>query len=145
MTLSEFVNTMTFGILMGVRNNDVTTESMTEKYAENFFFLPRVFCKDGFNISIQVHNGNYCASENGVRQFGVNWKEVEWGFPSERIDGEKYNADAYQWNKDCDTRNTVGGYVSVELLDELLNEHGGIDLQKTLTEHLAMHDKRNNK
>lgn len=145
MTLSEFVNTMTFGILMGVRNNDVTTESMTEKYAENFFFLPRVFCKDGFNISIQVHNGNYCASENGVRQFGVNWKEVEWGFPSERIDGEKYNADAYQWNKDCDTRNTVGGYVSVDLLDELLNEHGGIDLQKTLTEHLAMHDKRKNK
>lgn len=145
MTLSEFVNTMSFGILMGMRNNVVTTESMTKKYAENYFFLPRVFCKDGFNISIQANKGNYCASENGVRQFGVNWKEVEWGFPSERIDGEKYNAEEYHWNEDCDTRNTVGGYVSVELLDELLNEHGGIDMQKTLTEHLAMHDKRNNK
>ena len=145
MTLSEFVNTMSFGILMGVRNDNVTTESMTEKYANNFFFLPRVYCKDGFNISIQVNNRNYCASENGTREFGVNWKEVEWGFPSERIDGEKYNAEEYHWNEDCDTRNTVGGYVSVELLDELLNEHGGIDLQKTLTEHLAMHDKRNNK
>lgn len=142
MTLSEFVNTMSFGILMGTRNDNISTKSMTEKYNEDFFFLPRVVCNDGFSISIQVHHGNYCESENGTRAFGLNWKEVEWGFPSEQIDGEKYNAEESHWNKDCDTRNTIGAYVSVELLDELLNEHGGIDLQRTLTEHIAKHNKK---
>jgi len=137
MTLSEFVNTMSFGILMGTRNDNISTESMTEKYNEDFFFLPRVVCKDGFSISIQVNHNNYCASENGTREFGLNWKEVEWGFPSSTINPIKYNAEDKKHTTD-----TVGGYVDINIIDELLNEHGGIDLQRTLTEHLAKHDSK---
>lgn len=130
MTLQEFVNTMAFGILMGDCRNECTQKSMEEKYNRTHFFLPRIHCKDGFNISIQVNVGNYCASENGTRTFGTDWKLVEWGFPSEPIDFEKYNAE------NVDTMRSVGGYVEIELMDALLQEHGGIDLQATLTDVL---------
>ena len=126
MLASEFVNTMVFGMLKGMENR---CTQMSNVYRRNFFFLPRIYCKDGFNISIQVHNGNYCGSENGTRTFGLDWKLVEWGFPSSEIDGEKYNAE-----DDDDTTNSVGGYVEIGLIDELCEEQGGIDLAKTLQE-----------
>ena len=145
MTLQEFVNTMAFGILIGNLNGCKRTQmSMEETYNSTHFSLPRIHCKDGFNISIQVSNGNNCASENGVRTFGTNWELVEWGFPSEHIDAKKYNAenfliDAKKYNaenflkeEEIDTTQTVGGYVEIELMDKLLQEHGGIDLQATL-------------
>ena len=126
MLVSEFVNTMVFGILMGENRNDVTFESMYDKYDTTIFFLPRIVCKDGFSISIQVHNGNYCASENGTRTFGLDWKLVEWGFPSEDIDAKKYNAESLPTTK------SVGAYVEIGLIDELCEQHGGMDLQQTL-------------
>ena len=134
MTLQEFVNTMAFGMLMAsIKGSIRTQKSMEEAYQSTYFLLPRIHCKDGFNISIQVSNGNYCANENGVRTFGTDWKLVEWGFPSEHIDAKKYNAENYLEEEEIDTTQTVGGYVEIELMDKLLQEHGGIDLQATLT------------
>ena len=133
MTLQEFVNTMAFGMLMAsIKGSIRTQKSMEEAYQSTYFLLPRIHCKDGFNISIQVNKGNYCASENGVRTFGTNWELVEWGFPSEHIDAKKYNAENYLEEEEIDTTQTVGGYVEIELMDKLLQEHGGIDLQATL-------------
>ena len=126
MLASEFINTMTFGMLKGTERG---CTQMSNVYQDKFFFLPLIYCKDGFSISIQVHQGNYCASENGTRTFGLNWKLVEWGFPSSEIDAQKYNAE-----DDGDTTNSVGGYVEVGLIDELCEEHGGVDLAKTLQE-----------
>ena len=124
MLVSEFVNTMVFGMLKGTER----CTQLSTKYDESFFLIPRIFCKDGFNISVQVNSSNYCGSENGVRTFGLDWKLVEWGFPSEHIDGKKYNAES------SPTTESVGDYVEIGLLDELCTEHGGIDLQKTLSE-----------
>jgi hypothetical protein len=107
---------------------------MSNIYRNKFFFLPRIYCKDGFNISIQVHQGNYCGSENGTRTFGLDWKLVEWGFPSSEIDAQKYNSE------DTDTTNSVGGYVDIGLIDELCEEHGGVDLAKTLQEEFNKKD-----
>ena len=129
MLASEFVNTMVFGMLKGT---ELECTQMSNTYDRKIFFLPRVYCKDGFNISIQVHNGNYCASENGTRTFGLNWIEVEWGFRSEPIDGEKYHAEDKE-----DTTNSVGGWVDIKLIDELCEQHGGIDLTTTLSEGYA--------
>lgn len=128
MTLTEYINTMAFGIIYGLTDNAIecTQMSMETTYDKKFFILPSVFCKDGFNISIQIHNGNYCGSENGIRKFGIDWKLVEWGFPSQPIDAEKY------MSEDSETTTSVGGYVPVELMEELIEEHGGIDLQTTL-------------
>lgn len=125
MLASEFVNTMVFGMLKGTEH--VCTQ-MSNVYQDKFFIIPRIYCKDGFNISIQVNKANYCGSENGTRTFGLDWKLVEWGFPSSPIDFEKYNAE------DTDTMRSVGGYVEIGLIDELCEKHGGIDLAKTLQE-----------
>lgn len=124
MLASEFINTMVYGILNGGNGN---LQGMEQKYNRNFFFLPRIYCKDGFNISVQVHNSNYCASENGYRTFGLNWERVEWGFPSQEIDGEKFNAE----EKDNTTESV--GSVEIALIDELCEQHNGIDLSATLS------------
>lgn len=131
MLASEFVNTIVFGMLKGTESR---CTQMSNIYRNKFFFLPRIYCKDGFNISIQVHQGNYCGSENGTRTFGLDWKLVEWGFPSSEIDAQKYNSE------DTDTTNSVGGYVDIGLIDELCEEHGGIDLAKTLQEEFDKKD-----
>lgn len=132
MLASEFVNTMVFGMLKGTESG---CTQMSNVYDNEFFFLPRIYCKDGFNISIQVHQGNYCASENGIRTFGLDWKLVEWGFPSEHIDGKKYKSES------SPTTESVGGYVEIELIDELCEEHGGVDLAKTLQEEFNKSEK----
>jgi hypothetical protein len=134
MKLVEFVDTIVFGMLSGI-NNFVTFDEMAYTYDNKTFFLPRIYCNDGFNISVQLNNGNYCSSVNGVRKFGLDWKEVEWGFPSAPIDGKKYNAEDVE-----DTTNSVGGYVDINLLDELLEEHGGIDLLTTLNKGLYLNE-----
>lgn len=108
----------------------------SEGYAKGGYYIPRVYCKDGFNISIQVSEYSYAGSENGIRTYGMEWKLVEWGFPSEEIDGEKYNAEDPE-----DIKNTVGGYVAIELMEELLNEHGGIDYVETFAKAYEMDKK----
>ena len=129
MLASEFINTMFFGMVLSNcgRYGSPTMENMQIIYESMYTHLPRIYCKDGFNISVQVSNGNYCESENGTRTFGLNWVEVEWGFPSEPIDAEKFNAESRP------TTESVGGYVDVKLIDELCEQHGGIDLQTTLS------------
>lgn len=129
MLASEFINTMFFGMVFANcgRYDSPTMENMQITYDRMCIHLPRIYCKDGFNISVQVNNGNYCASENGIRTFGLNWVEVEWGFPSEPIDAEKFNAESRP------TIESVGGYVDVKLIDELCEQHGGLDLPTTLS------------
>lgn len=115
MTTNEFINMMLK--MMGISEKN---------YQHNYFHLPRIFCKDGFNISIQVNCGNYCGSENGWRKFGKEWKGVEWGYPSGEIDSVKYNSES---------EDTIGsvGCIETELIDELLESHGGIDIVATLS------------
>ena len=124
MLASEFINTMVFGMLKGTKSQ---CTQMSNIYDTEYFLIPRIYCNDGFNISVQVNNGNYCGSENGIRKFGLDWKLVEWGFPSSEIDGEKYNAEDVS-----DTTGSVGAYAEVSLIDELCESHGGVDLLTTL-------------
>lgn len=98
-------------------------------YQFNYFHLPRIYCEDGFNISIQVNSGSYCGSENGYRQFGSLWELVEWGFPSQAIDCRLYDAEC---DTDAETVNSVGS-VEIEKIDELLEQHNGIDMIATLS------------
>lgn len=115
MNTNDFINAIIN--MMGINENN---------YKYNYFHLPRIYCKDGFNISVQCNEGNYCGSENGYRVFGNDWKLVEWGFPSQPIDGIKYNSES------DDTIGSVGS-VEIELIDQLMEEHGGIDILATLS------------
>ncbi len=96
-------------------------------YDNQLFYCPRVFAKDGFNVSMQIHLGNYCESENGYRQFGHTMLEVEFGFPSEH---EPLMSDYAE-----DTENTTQsvGKIPVSVMEEVFAKHGGIDWKKAIS------------
>lgn len=110
-----------------------TIENIKECYDRNLFYTPRIYCKDGFNISIQVHKGNYSASENGYREFGLKWQTVEWGYPSKVLHNPKRYC-----HETPGTAETVGVQTPIEVMDELLVSHGGIDVEKSLSEFIKI-------
>ena len=118
MKANEFINAIIS--MLGINESN---------YEFNYFHLPRIYCKDGFNISIQVNDRSYCGSENGYRKFGKEWKLVEWGFPSQLISHKLYMSEC---ETDEETTNSVGS-VETEHIDALLESHGGIDILTTLS------------
>lgn len=84
---------------------------------ESFPKAPRITCADGFSLSVQANHGAYCSP---CRNVGP-WSQVEVGFPSatpELIMG-------YAEDSDRPTE-TVYGYVPIELVEQLIDLHGGI-------------------
>jgi hypothetical protein len=79
---------------------------------------PRLICKDGYSISVQASWGHYCSP----RFDDVNeYKTVELGFPNMK----DVLIMAYAEEPDYPTE-TVYAYVPVELVNELIEKHGGI-------------------
>lgn len=78
---------------------------------------PHITCVDGFSISVQA--GEICYSDPKGK--AEEYTSLELGYPSEPDNMIK------QWaeNKE-DLVNTVYPYVPVEVVDNLLEKHGGI-------------------
>lgn len=89
------------------------------------FFVPLIHCADGFTVSIQIHHMNYCSSENGYREYGTDWQTAEWGFPSEPDELLRESAET-----ESDICGTVG-QANLEILQTLIDKHGGIDWAAT--------------
>ena len=104
-------------------------------YDNQFFFCPKVYAMDGFNVSLQIHNSNYCASENGYREFGHTMESVEFGFPSEDDQLLHKYAEDWDYNEDEGPFTAVGrvGRIPVSVLEELFAKRGGIDWEKTIS------------
>jgi len=86
---------------------------------------PRIYCIDGDSVSIQANSGAYCTPRvSGA----AHYYEVEAGFPSSvpPVTWEEYAED---WGEDG--TETVYGYMPVEVAQDYLDEHGGIDWEKT--------------
>ena len=81
---------------------------------------PRITCSDGFNISVQCHDGSYCDRD----RYGKPVK-VECGFPSTRPKTVELRNYAELCGTD-DYTETVYGYVPVEVVQAELDAHGGI-------------------
>lgn len=79
--------------------------------------IPRIACVDGFSLSVQASSFNYCEPRDN---YGP-WDEVEVGFPSERE--EKLMSFAESPEKPTDT---VYVNVPIELVAEVIDDHGGI-------------------
>lgn len=78
---------------------------------------PRVYCKDGYNVSIQAGSGIYCTPRMNLKDGG--YLTVELGFPS--VEDKLINKYA-----ECeDYTQTVYGYVPIEIVEELIEKHGG--------------------
>lgn len=83
---------------------------------------PKVVCADGFSISIQASEYHYCSPRvTFCPMDGWNrYTEVELGFPNQ------VEEDLLEYAEDEDPLDTVYGYVPVELVDKVLEKHGGI-------------------
>lgn len=79
---------------------------------------PRLYCYDGYSISVQASEYHYCSPRlNGLQDY----ESVELGFPSK--EDELINEYAED-NPGC--LNTVYGYVPIEIVEKLIEKHGGI-------------------
>jgi hypothetical protein len=81
----------------------------------------RIYCKDGYNFSVQARSGAYCSPRE---DFGP-WYEVEVGYPSAVEDTLMPYVD-----DDSKPLNTVYGYVPIDIVEEIVARHGGIDHAK---------------
>ena len=79
---------------------------------------PKLCCNDGFSISVQASEFHYCCPRlNGVQDY----ESVELGFPS--VEDELIN----EYAEDCmNYTETVYGYVPIEIVEKLIEKHGGI-------------------
>lgn len=88
-----------------------------DNYCMGGFVRDRVVCKDGFSISVQASSCHYCIPRVSN---SPSYEAVELGFPSE--------ADSIisDYAEESDLLNSVYGYVPVDVVDSLLEKHGGI-------------------
>ena len=86
---------------------------------EDPYFTPRITCKDGFSISVQASHFHYCSPGEDTCFL---YTSVEAGYPAEveplLIEYAEGGAD--------DLTKDVYPYVPVEVIEEVINKHGGI-------------------
>ena len=80
---------------------------------------PLLVCNDGYSISVQASENHYCSPRVSV--FGLDYYEVELGFPSEPDDLINGYAE-----DPSDYTGTVYGWVPMEIVEQLVEKHGGI-------------------
>ena len=79
---------------------------------------PQLVCKDGFKISVQASENHYCSP----RVDGdVRYDEVELGFPNMEDELIAEYAEDPE-----DLTGTVYGGVPVDIVNKLIEKHGGI-------------------
>lgn len=86
----------------------------------NDLIRPMAHYKDGFSISIQAAQNACCRPRV---TYGGPYIKVELGYPNEP---EPIIFD-YREDPDDDYISTVYPYVPVEIVDEIIKKHGGIE------------------
>ena len=81
---------------------------------------PRLLCNDGFSISVQASKFHYCIPRLDGEQ---DYEAVELGYPS--MEDELINEYA---EDDWNYTETVYGYVPIEVVEKLIEKHGGIKI-----------------
>lgn len=76
---------------------------------------PRVHCEDGFSVSVQASQYHHCRPRIDNAE---KYNAVELGYPNADDDLITDYAE--------DDTDTVYGYVPVEIVDKLIEKHGGI-------------------
>ena len=90
-----------------------------------------LICEDGFSVSIQASEGSYCSPRNDVGPYTA----VELGFPNEE------DPLIIPWAEDrANPKGTVYGYVPVDIVLEMITNHGGIKSGEVPPMHYASWD-----
>jgi hypothetical protein len=82
----------------------------------SFPLAMRIQCRDGFSLSVQASHGAYCSPRTNIGP----WHSVEVGFPSETPSGILTYAEEPERPTE-----TVYGYVPIEMVEQLIQSHGG--------------------
>lgn len=90
--------------------------------SNKFVFRPRIICKDGFTMSVQGSEGHYCSP----RKTQDWYNEMEIGFPTQKEEDIMSYMDGYE-----DPTESVYGYVPCEIIEKVIDKHGGIDELQT--------------
>ena len=98
----------------------VGLEKITKPHYPIDFYgpIPRVYCKDGFNMSVQASKSMYC-----VPREDRAWPYIEFevGFPSSE------EPLIYEYAEESrDLCKTVYGYVPAEIINKVIKKHRGI-------------------
>lgn len=81
---------------------------------------PRLLCNDGFSISVQASEFHYCWPRLNGNQ---DYESVELGYPSSEDELiNEYAEDDWNYTE------TVYGYVPIEVVEKLIEKHGGIKI-----------------
>jgi hypothetical protein len=98
-----------------LKNNYTYHECGGQRYPD---VTKRVECKDGYSVSVQANNYTYCTP-----RFDEAWpyETVELGYPNT----EDELISEYAEDPDIPT-DTVYGYVPIDLVNKLIEKHGGI-------------------
>ena len=118
-----------------INNQDyMLSEQMT--YDNTFFKCPPIHCMDGFSISAQIANIHYCSSENGYRKLGLVWETVEFGEVSQDEPKLHKYCEVIDGFSEIPKKFSCTGHVGrvpLKVLQEVCDEHGGINWDKTLS------------
>jgi hypothetical protein len=85
---------------------------------------PRIVCMDGTSLSVQASEMTYCSPREN---YGPYYK-VEVGFPSRRFE----ELMPYIDGADGDPTATVYGYVPIEVVENIIEQCGGICIEMTV-------------
>ena len=115
MTINQFIRKYRFIKEYSINPNGVM------KVSRN----PKLVCKDGFTMSVQAGQSLYSTPKDVADEY----EEAEVGFPSSPEPLITKYAEDWEVAGDDDQRlcDTVYPYVPVELIDEVIRKHGGID------------------
>ena len=83
---------------------------------------PQIVCNDGFAMSVQASSFHYCVprKDNAEQYTGL-----EIGYPSQE------EPLLFEFAKDTDYTQTVYGCVHAEIIQAVIDKHGGINIEKT--------------
>ena len=96
--------------------------SSATKIEYGFLIRPAIICKDGFKMSVQGSRAHYC----DPRKISPYYNKMEIGYPSQ----EEPLLIEYAEQPGLPT-DTVYGYVPTDIIDQVIEKHGGIDIEKT--------------
>lgn len=85
---------------------------------------PQMVCADGFTMSVQASEMHYCTPRETL--LDGQYDDVEIGFPSAKEELlMKYAEDIFEPTE------TVYAYVPVDVLEKVIEKHGGISVRET--------------
>lgn len=110
MTLDEFI-----------RETYFNRPYQQDKCFGNYIIRPRVICNDGFSISIQGSEFHYCSP----RYTCESYSEFELGYPS------KLQPELKEYAETPNRKSTIFAYVPHDVVESIIEKHGGINRDKT--------------